>query len=180
MVIRSTLSPIMCGPSWARFGALQADHPGVGAQPAAELAGAGVDGVDAGGPGVEQGLGEAAQSGRVWQRAWQALLGLGLAEQDRAAKEDRGRSYAGTGRGSGRREGTLRVGARRARARKKGRSRWRRPGGARGTSANANAWSSCYRRVLYGQRRHRERRDQVSNAERVVAVPDVGGWFGAP
>ena len=43
-----------------QVGAFQVDHPGVGAQPAAELADAGVDGVDAGRPGIEQRLGEAA------------------------------------------------------------------------------------------------------------------------
>jgi hypothetical protein len=44
-------------------GALQVDHPGAGAQPAAELTRAGVDVADAGRPGVEQGLSEAADRG---------------------------------------------------------------------------------------------------------------------
>ena len=51
-----------------QVGALQVDHPGVGAQPAAQLAGAGVDGVDTGRPGVEQGLGEAAGRGAQVER----------------------------------------------------------------------------------------------------------------
>lgn len=42
-----------------QVGALQAGHPGVGAQPAAKLASASVDGVDAGRPGIEQSLGKA-------------------------------------------------------------------------------------------------------------------------
>jgi hypothetical protein len=48
------------GAELGQVGALQVGDPGVGAQPPAELAGAGIDGVDAGRPGVEQGLGEAA------------------------------------------------------------------------------------------------------------------------
>jgi hypothetical protein len=48
------------GAELGQVGALQGDDPGVGAQPPAELAGTGVDGVDAGRPGIEQGLGEAA------------------------------------------------------------------------------------------------------------------------
>jgi hypothetical protein len=58
MVIRSTGSPMRR--ELGQVGAFQVDHPGIGAQPAAELAGAGVDGVDAGCPGIKQGLGEAA------------------------------------------------------------------------------------------------------------------------
>jgi hypothetical protein len=42
-----------------QVGAFEVDHPGVGAQPAAELAGADVDGLDAGCAGIEQRLGEA-------------------------------------------------------------------------------------------------------------------------
>jgi hypothetical protein len=51
-----------------QVGALQVDDPGVGAQPPAELAGAGIDGVDAGRPSIEQGLGEAAGRGAQVER----------------------------------------------------------------------------------------------------------------
>jgi hypothetical protein len=58
-------------------------------------------------------------------------LGSGRWNRDRAVKEDHGRGGHG--------------GARRARARQSGRSRWQQPGNPRGSSANAIACSSCYR-----------------------------------
>jgi hypothetical protein len=72
-----------------QVGVLQVDHPGVGPQPPAELAGTGVDGIDAGRPGVQQGLSEAAgrraQVERDSTRRVDSERGQGVGKLDRPA-----------------------------------------------------------------------------------------------
>jgi hypothetical protein len=76
-----------------QVGAFEVDHPRVGAQPAAELAGAGVDRVDADCPGIEQGLGKAAGCRAQVERDSAARVdpegGQGVGQLDRPAQQAR-------------------------------------------------------------------------------------------
>ena len=86
-------------------------------------------------------------------------LGSGWQNRDRAVKEDHGRGHAGS---------------RRARARQNGRCRWQRPGSPRGSSANAIAFSSCYRSAAPAcTQRHRRLAHRLARAVCVRKCSDT-------